>query len=557
MQSPEVTALLRRAWAALQQGQPAAARADCEAAVQRAPESFDAWRLYAVVLQGQGDPVRSRGALERALALRPGDGGTALDLGTSWLQSGDGATALPLLAAAMRALPEEPRAAFRYGTASFLCGDFAAAASGFEAATRLDPQWTQAWNNLAAARGRLQQYQSAITAARNALRLDPNVASSHQALAALLSNLFDRPSLEEGLRCALRALQLDPSLAEAHRNAAIVLRKLGEPARAEAHARQALQRAPRDIDTIDTLGEQQLLNGDTAGAVMTYAQALAAGVSSPILQRQHGIALLQDGQPQPASAALSQALRAQPDDQRAIAHLGVALAAQGRAAAASRWLGLHRHVHAVELSPPEAYIDRDSFHAALAADIRRHSQQRWEPAGLAARNAYLSGDLLADRTTAIVGFEERLRAAIDAFMQRCRAQAAGERSDDSLSGDALASDMFLRNVPGDYRLHVWATQAAERGYIDTHIHEDSWLSGAYYVELPPAIRADDSSHAGWIEFGRPFGKLPQWPESELRRVCPQAGTLLLFPSYLFHRTLPYSGSGSGERISISFDLAAI
>jgi hypothetical protein len=44
------------------------------------------------------------------------------------------------------------------------------------------------------------------------------------------------------------------------------------------------------------------------------------------------------------------------------------------------------------------------------------------------------------------------------------------------------------------------------------------------------------------------------PETLLQRVCPQAGTLLLFPSYLFHRTLPYAGSG--ERISISFDLAA-
>ena len=30
--------------------------------------------------------------------------------------------------------------------------------------------------------------------------------------------------------------------------------------------------------------------------------------------------------------------------------------------------------------------------------------------------------------------------------------------------------------------------------------------------------------------------------------------LLLFPSYVFHRTLPFDGAG--ERISISFDLAA-
>jgi len=40
----------------------------------------------------------------------------------------------------------------------------------------------------------------------------------------------------------------------------------------------------------------------------------------------------------------------------------------------------------------------------------------------------------------------------------------------------------------------------------------------------------------------------------LRVLRPEEGVLLLFPSYLFHRTLPFAGEG--ERISISFDLAA-
>ena len=75
------------------------------------------------------------------------------------------------------------------------------------------------------------------------------------------------------------------------------------------------------------------------------------------------------------------------------------------------------------------------------------------------------------------------------------------------------------------------------------------------MELPPAIHDDDDTHAGWIEFGRPFASLPQPPDAALRHLCPKVGTLLLFPSYLFHRTLPYAGSG--ERISISFDLAAV
>ncbi|HEY0505183.1 MAG TPA: putative 2OG-Fe(II) oxygenase [Lysobacter sp.] len=538
----EVVALLRRAWVALQQKQPAPARADCEAALQRAPHSFDAWRLYAVALQAQGDAAGCRAALERALALRPDDGATAFDLGTVQLQSGDAAAAIATLRLAMQRLPQEPRAAFRYGTAAFQRGEFAQAVEGFRAATQRDPAWMQAWNNLAAAHGRLQDYPPAIAAARQALRLGPDQAVAHQALAALLSNLFDRESLQEGLRCARRALEIDPDLAEAHRNAAILSRKLGDAASAQAHARRAVQLAPHDIDTVDTLGEQLLLGGKADEAVAVYANALQAGVESPVLRRQHGIALLQDDRPGDARDALADALARAPDDQRAIAHLGVARAAQGDAEGAAHWLGLHRHVHAVELPVPEGFADARAFHAALADDIRRHSRQRWEPAGLAARNAYLSGDLLADRTPAIVGFEQRLREAIDGFLARCRAGDAGD-------------DAFLRNVPrGAYRMHVWATQAAESGFIDTHIHEDSWLSGAYYVELPDAIRDDDATHAGWIEFGRPFANLPQPPEAALRRVRPQTGTLLLFPSYLFHRTLPYAGAG--ERISISFDLAA-
>ncbi|RNF83633.1 putative 2OG-Fe(II) oxygenase [Montanilutibacter psychrotolerans] len=536
-------ALLRDAWAALQRGQPAQARVACEAAVHQAPESFDGWRLLAVARQALGDAAGCRDALAQAHGLRPHDGATALDLGSLLLQAGDADNALPVLQVALDALPAEPRAAFRYGTAAFMVGDHTRAVHGFAAATQRDPQWVEAWNNLAASHGQLQEYPQAIAAARQAQQLRPQSASTHQALAALLSNRFDRQELLEGLGCAEAALRLEPNLAQAHRTAAVILRRLGEPHRAERHARRAVEIAPLDPDTIEVLGEQLLASGQTDAAVKVYADAAAGGVATPAMRRQHGIAQLLNRQPEAAEATLRDSLRAAPDDQRAIAHLGVALAASQRLDVAASLIGLHRHVHAVRLPTPAEFPDDAAFHAALATDIRQHSQQRWEPVGLAARNAFLSGDLLADRSAAIIGFEQALRGAIDAFIARCQA-----------AGDDAGSDVFLRNVPQRYRLHVWATQAAETGYIDTHIHEESWLSGAYYVELPPAIRADDPTHAGWIEFGRPYAHLPAWPEDALRRICPQVGDLLLFPSYLFHRTLPYHGSG--ERISISFDLAA-
>lgn len=468
------------------------------------------------------------------------DAAQAFARGTALLQSGDAAAALPLLREAMQALPGEPRAAFRAGAAAFALQDYALAAEGFRTATVRDPPWVEAWANLAASLARLERHDEALKAARHALQLDPQRVDSWQALAALLSHRFDGESLEEGLRTIAMVLRADPHSAQAHHVAGLLWRKRGDPVRAEAHARQAVALAPQDAELVEALGEALLLAHKAEAAIEVYRQALGRGLRSAAIQRQHGIALLQAGRAGEAVTVLDAALRAAPADQRTIAHLGAARAVAGDPAGAEQLLGLRRNVHAVRLPTPAGFADADAFHAALAQDIRRHSQQRWEPAGLAAHQAYLSGDLLADRTPAILGFETRLREAIDAFI-------AARRAD---SGDA-----FLGNIPDRYRLHVWATQAAAAGFIDTHIHEESWLSGAYYVELPEAVAEDDAQHAGWIEFGRPFRVLPPVPETLLRTIRPEVGTLLLFPSFLFHRTLPYAGGG--ERISISFDLAAV
>ncbi len=63
---------------------------------------------------------------------------------------------------------------------------------------------------------------------------------------------------------------------------------------------------------------------------------------------------------------------------------------------------------------------------------------------------------------------------------------------------------------------------------------------------------DEPDREGWIEFGRPSAELPTVPDEALRWMRPREGLLLLFRSYLFHRTLPFRGAG--ERVSVSFDV---
>jgi hypothetical protein len=76
-----------------------------------------------------------------------------------------------------------------------------------------------------------------------------------------------------------------------------------------------------------------------------------------------------------------------------------------------------------------------------------------------------------------------------------------------------------------------------------------WISSALYVALPPSPQLG-APPAGWIRFGAPppeLGlELPSYQDVE-----PRPGRLVLFPSTMWHRTLPFE---SGERLVVAFDV---
>jgi hypothetical protein len=90
------------------------------------------------------------------------------------------------------------------------------------------------------------------------------------------------------------------------------------------------------------------------------------------------------------------------------------------------------------------------------------------------------------------------------------------------------------------------------GFQIPHYHKDAWISGVYYVQLPPVVREDSPSQAGWIEFGRGRDDIYHQSEPPTRRIRPEEGMLIAFPSYVWHRTLPFEDDR--ERLCISFNV---
>jgi hypothetical protein len=75
----------------------------------------------------------------------------------------------------------------------------------------------------------------------------------------------------------------------------------------------------------------------------------------------------------------------------------------------------------------------------------------------------------------------------------------------------------------------------------------------YYVAVPPGMGAGgDDPEAGWLEFGPPPARYRFQRPPPAKRVEPAEGRLVVFPSYLYHGTRPFTGPG--ERISIAVDV---
>lgn len=100
---------------------------------------------------------------------------------------------------------------------------------------------------------------------------------------------------------------------------------------------------------------------------------------------------------------------------------------------------------------------------------------------------------------------------------------------------------------------LWVNLLKPGGHHSAHLHPHSFLSGTFYVEVPPA--------SGAIRFEDP--RLAMLMAAPMRRddapeerrnfvdVEPAAGMLLMWESFLRHEVRPHAGKI--ERLSVSFN----
>jgi uncharacterized protein (TIGR02466 family) len=192
-------------------------------------------------------------------------------------------------------------------------------------------------------------------------------------------------------------------------------------------------------------------------------------------------------------------------------------------------------VGAYDLETPEGWPSLDGFLADLGKSLKELHHYEQHPSHQSLRHGSQTLHLLSGSDEpAIKAFFRAIDAPIRQHMARLG------RGDDPLR----------RRNTFDYRIQgAWSVRLRPGGFHRDHFHPEGWLSSAFYVETPDAA-LETEDRQGWIRFGKPpFVIDPPMPAAHF--VKPKPGRLVLFPSYMWHGTVPFTTDES--RMTIAFD----
>ena len=500
----------------------------------RQPENEAAVRAElerAVARHQQGYVGEALAIYNRVLAAEP-DNPQVLNLaGVALTQQGDSQGAISHFQKALTHAPRYPDAQRNLGIALRAAGRLDEAMSAHQQLVELQPVSAQAHNDLGITLRRAGKLARAASAYRRALELDRGYI---EAMVNLGNVLQDQDNNVQACEVYRQAIVLNPSLAPAHRNLGNALQRLGDHGEAIESYRQAITIAPDYALAQADLGGALVEVGEIDDGVKCIRRALELRPDAANIHSNLGIALHHLGDFDSALAAYEESLRLEPGNSHALAYKSIALLELGRQSELNELVDHDRLLYAAEVATPQGYDSLSDFNRDLCEFAAQHPTLM----GKDDRRPGITGELLTEPEGPMVALEQVIRLQVLAFIR-------------SLPVDS--AHPFVKRRTERFHMIGWANVLD--GGADTHIHPHAWISGVYYSRALKPDQAGGGEHAGWIEFGFPDPALPITREPEVRLVQPRDGLMLLFPSFFWHRILPFESEE--KRISYAFDILPI
>jgi len=554
---------LRSASQLLRQGRRQEAVTELRVLQGQSPADSDVHRLLGVALNEMGDCAGAEFMFRAALALKPKEANLLFGLVEALIAQKKGDEAVSALAPFVNEQTTDFSLLTWSGLALQSAGQAKGAVAMFERALRAQPGSAIAHHNLAGAYVDDRHYRGAQAeeSRARALGLDAPEMFVVEGRAARGQNRLDRAvnrfaeairrrptytlatvelaetlwlatgDAQETFRVYEQAARVQNPDRDLARHKAKLQEEIGDREGAYATLKDALSRL--QTPELEIFAAQVVVHLDPWVALGHAQRALALAPGHSTGQAALAQVHLALGEPRLAASIVEGMTHRAPADQYGWALSGIVWRMLGD----PRYGRLYDYERMVVRSPidtPRGWSSLEDYLADLASELRPLHGSVGHQVGQSMRHGSQTESNLARETTpAVTAFF----GAIDRPIRRYMAQLGTGR-------DALRER--LRN---DYALNgIWSVNLRANGFHVPHVHPKGWLSSACHIALPGTVAI---KREGWLQFGEPgIPTSPVLPADHFIR--PEPGQLVLFPSYMWHGTIPFSGEE--PRLSMAFDV---
>ena len=415
---------------------------------------------------------------------------------------------------------------------------------------------------------------------------------------ALGAVLAQTGKISEAVVANQTPVALTPQEAEAHSNLGNTLKEMGRLDEAEASYRQAIVLVPDYAEAYSNLANTFVQAGRLDEAEASYRRAIELKPDFALAHNNLGAMLKEVGRLDESEASYSHAIELKSDYAEAYNNLGTTLKEAGRLEEAEA-----NYRHAIALYPDYAeahnslltclyLLDKKSVffdeldylinqnkvnavigsltcRSALKYGLEKPNLFCREPLKYVLhRDLNNQGDfekIFVEKTKSILS-ESRISNRKQSLLVNGH-QTSGNLFD--IKNDLTdkiqkvirleiekyrinfknSEEGFIKKWPTEYSLYGWLISMKSGGELQPHIHDQGWLSGSIYINIPSKLKADSGNLV--VSLAEGIDAIDTNINAE-KIIDVVTGSLVLFPASLTHYTIPFESEQ--ERIVLAFDV---
>ena len=479
-----------------------------EALVSAAPNIAEGWELLAAALQRSG---RFSEALKRC------EEGVAC-------------------------CPQQPRLRYALAQLRREACDFIGASEQYKHAGALGLQSPDLYQNHAEVLSDAGRQSEALSVMKKGVELHPQNALLHRLLARYHFEFGTSGDSVKTLWDAARRFKTNPTLWQ-------TLLELLERLHRSDEVADALTEIPPEVTSASVplqvhAAKNAFYVGRQREALQTFDDLVLSAPDDPDLLLNFAMTLLQAGDGSRAAAVCDQVLKNRPRDQLALAYLGVALRLT-KDPREEFLCDYEAMVSISELPTPCDYSSRDAFFCELIDTLEALHGSALHPLEQTVRGGtQTNGFLFRHPDPVLRSLEAQLKVEVVRLIENFPV----------VPEHPFWPAKIISVRPENIEFSgAWSVRLSKEGFHTNHVHPTGWLSAVLYIALP-AAEDDSASTEGFIQFGEPLKSLDLDMPPRLV-VKPEVGRLIMFPSYMWHGTIPFNSDQN--RVTIAFDIAPL